>query len=115
MLSYAGQVQAEGAHFVKEAFEVELGLSRALASASGWLAMALRLNRSDARLYPRDWLDPCHQRQSGLRDGLHLCQVANYGHSVLSLVERGLDPPARIVLRSTEDLCERACGCGHLG
>jgi len=33
-----------------------------------------------------------------------LCQLANYSHSVISLVNKGLDTPARALLRSTSDL-----------
>jgi len=37
--------------------------------------------------------------------GCVLCQVSNYGYSVVSLVEQGLNTPARAVLRSAADLC----------
>lgn len=105
MLGYAAQMHADSRKFTEESFEVELGLCRALVAASAWFAMALSANRGDARLYPRDWIEPQATCNPDVVMGCVLCQVSNYGYSVVHLVDRGLDTPARAVLRSAADLC----------
>ena len=85
-------------------FPNELALCRALLASSAWLAMALYSNRGDKRLFPRDWLMENSKVNPDVMISCFFCQLTNYGHSVVELVTKGLDTPARALIRSTADL-----------
>ncbi len=105
ILYYADGLQDENRRFAEKEFGAELALCKALIAASGWFAMALAMNRGGERLYPRDWIEAESAGNPDIVMSGILCQVANYGYSVVGLVEQGLDTPARALLRSTADLC----------
>lgn len=104
MLEYARQVQNEAENFVSSSLSVEVTLSRALVATSAWFSLALHANRDQKRFFPPDWLEPYREANPDVIMSCILCQFANYGYSVVELVRRGLDTPARALLRSTADL-----------
>lgn len=104
LLAYAGEVQDEAKDSILSNLSIEITLSRALVASSAWFALALHANQDHHRFFPRDWLEPRGEGNPDLIMSCILCQLANYGYSVIELVCRGLDTPARALLRSTADL-----------
>lgn len=104
MWEYARDVQVEGAEIAGATYAVELALSKALIAVSGWFALALHANDNALRLYPADWLQPEPRGNPDAILSCVLCQLANYGYAVVNLVEKGIDTPARALLRATADL-----------
>ena len=104
MFELGQEAQANANEVVRNTLAVELGLATALVSSTAWFAQALYLNQSDKRFFPTDWLDPTCRTNPDVIMACILCQLANYGHSVIELVSKGLDTPARALLRATADL-----------
>lgn len=104
MFELGQEAQADAGEVVRTTLKVEGGLSTALVSSTAWFAQALYLNQSDKRFFPPDWLEPMGSANPDVIMACVLCQLANYGHSVIELVSKGLDTPARALLRSTADL-----------
>ncbi|WP_147426700.1 hypothetical protein [Trinickia fusca] len=104
MFDVGQQVQAEANDVVRSTLAVEHGLCTALVGSIAWFADALYLNRSEQRFFPPDWLDPTCSANPDFAMACVLCQLANYGHSVIELVSKGLDTPSRALLRATSDL-----------
>lgn len=104
MFDLGQEAQTNASEVVRNTLGVELGLSTALVSSTAWFAQALYLNQSDKRLFPADWLEPTCKTNPDVIMACVLCQLANYGHSVIELVSKGLDTPARALLRATADL-----------
>lgn len=104
ILLYAEGVQAESKETVQENLAVEMALAQSLVASSAWFALALNSNQTDQRFFPRDWLEPQGKSNPDVIMSCVLCQLANYGHSVIELIHKGLDTPARALLRATTDL-----------
>lgn len=104
MFDLGQEAQANANEVVRNSLAVELGLATALVSSTAWFAQALYLNQSDKRFFPADWLEPTCRANPDVIMACVLCQLANYGHSVIELVSKGLDTPARALLRATADL-----------
>lgn len=104
MLEYGRDVQGEANDSAKAFLATELALSRALIASSAWFASALYSNKGDQRLFPCDWIEEGSQANPDVMIGCLLCQLANYGYSVVELVTKGLDTPARALVRPTADL-----------
>lgn len=104
MFEYARDIQAEGSGVASSTYAAELALSKALIAASGWFAMALHANKDALRLYPIDWLETEARGNPDVIMSCVLCQLANYGYSAVDLVEKGIDTPARALVRSAADL-----------
>lgn len=104
MFDLGQEAQANASEVVRSTLGVELGLSTTLVSSTAWFAQTLYLNQSDKRFFPADWLEPTCRTNPDVIIACILCQLANYGHSVTELVSKGLDTPARALLRATADL-----------
>lgn len=104
MFDLGQEAQANASEVVRSTLGVELGLSTILVSSTAWFAQALYLNQSEKRFFPADWLEPTCRSNPDAIMACVLCQLANYGHSVIELVSKGLDTPARALLRATADL-----------
>lgn len=104
MFELGYEAQDDAGEVVRNTLTVEFGLSTALVSSTAWFAQALYLNQSDKRFFPVDWLEPTCSVNPDAIMACVLCQLANYGHSVIELVSKGLDTPARALLRATADL-----------
>lgn len=104
MLEYARDVQSDAEESARATLAIELSLSQALVACGAWFALALHANQGNQRLFPRDWLEPEGHGNPDVIMSCVLCQLTNYSHSVIELVTRGLDTPARALLRSTADL-----------
>ncbi len=104
MFDLGQEAQANASEVVRSTLGVELGLSTALVSSTAWFAQALYFNQLENRFFPADWLEPNRTVNPDVIIACVLCQLANYGHSVIELVSHGLDTPARALLRATAEL-----------
>lgn len=104
MFELGDEAQASANEVVRDTLKAELGLATSLVSATAWFGQALYLNQADKRFFPADWVEPTCRSNPDIIMACVLCQLANYGHSVIELVSRGLDTPARALLRATADL-----------
>jgi hypothetical protein len=104
LLEYGREVQGDAEKLALDTLAIELALCRALIACGGWFALALYSNKEDKRLLPHDWLELGSEGNPDVIMGCVLCQFTNYGHSVVELVMKGLDTPARALVRSTADL-----------
>lgn len=101
---YGLEEQKSAKEAVVNTLEIELSLCNALIACSGYLSLALHKNTGDKRVFPKDWLDTDEIANADVIMSCVLCQLSNYAHSVVELVLKGLDTPARALLRSTSDL-----------
>lgn len=104
MFDLGEEAQASAGKIVQSELVIELSLSTALVSSTAWFAQALYLNRSNKRFFPPDWLEQTCTTNADVAMACILCQFANYSHAIIELVCKGLDTPARALLRTTADL-----------
>jgi hypothetical protein len=104
IFSYAEGVQDESKSRAQETLSVELALANSLIAIGAWFAMALHANKADQRFFPPDWLEPTGKVNPDIILSCMLCQLTNYGHAVVSLVNKGIDTPARALVRATAEL-----------
>jgi len=104
VMGYARDQQKLGKRAVSEHYRTELAMAKALVAALTYMGMALWGNRGQQRMFPADWLRADGQQNADILLGLTFCQLANYAYSAVDLVEKGLDAPARAVVRSAAEL-----------
>lgn len=101
---YGLEEQKSAKETVVNTLVIELTLCKTLIACSGYLSLALHANKGGERIFPKDWLDAEEIVNADVIMSCVLCQLSNYAYSVVELVLKGLDTPARALLRSTSDL-----------
>lgn len=88
---------------VRELLRDELSIANIGISCIGLLSLSINPSRSPDELFPRDWLTPSQVNPNLVLSHM-LSHLANYGLSVETLIEKGLDAQARSQLRLLTEL-----------
>jgi len=90
---------------IAEELHQEVFLTRLGIQATSFFALSVGdESEGKVRLIPKTWLSPDEVPEPDVILKSWLVQIANYCTSILSLVEKGYDNPARALLRSTIEL-----------
>ena len=103
---YARDMHTEAKISAAAHFNTELTMARSLVASLALMALALYGKDRASRIFPVDWVNSHGAPDPDVVIALGLSQLANYGYAVTDLVEKGLETPARALLRPAVELSE---------
>ena len=71
------------------------------------LSLSVHTEKFDEEIFPRNWLSESSLPNPNFILSNLLLQLTNYSMSIIDLLEKGLDNPARALLRTTSELSEQ--------
>ena len=113
MHDHAKAVQRRSKSSVRRHLAEEIRLANALISILTFMVVGLHSKDRKDRLYPTDWLSPTGVPDPDEVLSLGFCQLANYAFAIVDLIEKGLDTPARALVRSVAELSQMLIVIAH--
>lgn len=105
VISFLNARQKDGKEINSQFFENELTLANLSTLCIALISFSLSSSELDEEIFPKKWLTEDENPNANFILSNLLVQITNYSIAIIDLLEKGLDTPARALVRSISELC----------
>jgi len=107
IISFINGQQKDGRKINTDFFNNELTLANLSTLCISMISLSLHSSESDEEIFPKNWLSEDESPNPNLILSNLFLQITNYSIAIIDLLEKGLDNPARTLVRSISELCNQ--------
>lgn len=107
IIAFINEKQKDGEKINSNFFNNALTLANLSTLCIAMISLSLYSSESDEEIFPKNWLSEAEIPNPNFILSNLLLQITNYSIAILDLLEKGLDNPARALVRSISELCNQ--------